>query len=449
MWRRIRFLVPVLVLTLLLAPQAGWALEAGSAPDQADGVATVQVGNSSTDLLQELNQSLRSENESLKALNAALQAENEALKQENALLRSQLEAAQKQQGLEAQPVATASATVQELAAQLRSRVFRVDVYDHSGQLRATGSAVAVTTTDVVTNYHVVKEAWSAELVTEDGTRYPVLGMTAFDQNQDLAVLRVNGTLQPVQLRTTPVETGEEVVAIGSPVGLINTVSTGVVSAVRTLSGSEVIQVSAPISKGSSGGGLFDRQGSLIGITFGLMEGGQNLNFAIPVKYVQQLLSQVGAVQDLPGVNRVTPENLVAVLQESYPVLEVNGQQALVEYGLVPNPNPAPGDAADVLLIRMDREQYCTHLRGMVAGDFQTNLITVQDFVADVAAVADQAYGDQNVTVLLLHVGQYSSYPAAFPGNEVRYDLETGRWWVFHPELMVRGTDGQWAYEWQL
>ena len=171
------------------------------------------------------------------------------------------------------------------------------MFDYGGRLISTGSAVAVTEDEVVTNYHVVNEAWSAELVTESGGRIPVVGMTAFNEAWDLAVLQVSGRLEPVTIRTSPARIGEDVVAIGSPIGLTNTVSTGIVSARRSMDGFDVIQVSAPISQGSSGGGLFDRQGQLIGITFAYLKDGQNLNFAIPMQYVRQVLAQAGP----PGI----------------------------------------------------------------------------------------------------------------------------------------------------
>lgn len=198
--------------------------------------------------------------------------------------------------------ATSALTVEEIFAQLSASVFRVDVYDAKGNLLGTGSAVAVGASEVVTNYHVIEEAVSARLVDDSGKAYVVLGMTAANVQQDLAVLRVRAALKAVDLRTTTVKVGEEVVTIGSPIGLTNTVSTGIVSALRTLPGLELLQTSAPISPGSSGGGMFDRQGKLIGITsMGILEG-ENLGFAIPTKYVKTLvdLGKISPVRKLPG-----------------------------------------------------------------------------------------------------------------------------------------------------
>lgn len=271
-------------------------------------------------------------------------------------------------------------------------------------------------------------------------------MTAANPNHDLAVLRVNATLQPVTLRNTPARTGEEVVAIGSPIGLTNTVSTGIVSALRKMQGREVIQISAPISHGSSGGGLFDRQGNLIGITFAGMEEGQNLNFAIPVSQVQQVVAKAGSPQALPGVTRVTPENLVTVLKQSHPALVINGARVELDYVLLPYSKARPGEAPDVLYVVMENEQYYNFARGMVTGDVPKNMAMVEAFLKEIALVVDKAYPGLEVAAVLLHVGEYQTYPTMFRPDEIQYDAPTRLWVVFHPELLVTEWNGEWIVE---
>lgn len=86
--------------------------------------------------------------------------------------------------------------------------------------------------------------------------------------------------------------GEDVATIGSPGGLENTISTGIVSGLRSLSGEhDYIQMTAPISPGSSGGPLLNTNGEVIGITTFLVRGGQNLNFCIPINYAKRMLSR--------------------------------------------------------------------------------------------------------------------------------------------------------------
>ncbi len=441
--RRNLLLLPVLVLSLLLTPPGGPA--ALAAPDVGQQTAGTDAESSMTGLLVDLNESLKSENESLRTLNAVLQAENEALKQENEVLRSQLDAALRRLQ-ELEDSAGQVPTVEGLAAELRTRVFRVDVFDYGGRLISTGSAVAVTEDEVVTNYHVVNEAWSAELVTESGGRIPVVGMTAFNEAWDLAVLQVSGRLEPVTIRTSPARIGEDVVAIGSPIGLTNTVSTGIVSARRSMDGFDVIQVSAPISQGSSGGGLFDRQGQLIGITFAYLKDGQNLNFAIPMQYVRQVLAQAGPPRDLPGANRITPENLVAVLYQSHPGFYLGEYEVAVDYLLVPDSTAVYGEAPDILWIVMDDEAYYNYLTAMVlGGDVGRYRAVVQAFVGDVAFLVGKAYPDLDATVFLTYFGEFSNYPHGF--KHVDYNPESDSWLVVHPVLMYWQWLGEWNCTW--
>ncbi len=435
-----RWLLPVLAISLLLIPPGGGVALAAS----GQRAAAADAGSSMAEVLIDLNESLKSENETLRTLNAVLKAENEALKQENEVLRSQLEAAARRiQELEA---AAGPSTVEGLFAQLRTRVFRVDVFDYGGRLIGTGSAVAVTENSAITNYHVVEKAWSAELVTESGERIPVAGLTAFSEAWDLAVLQVRGRLQPVTIRTSPARVGEDVVAIGSPVGLINTVSTGIVSARRTMDGLDVIQVSAPISQGSSGGGLFDRQGLLVGVTFAYLKDGQNLNFAIPAEYGRQMLAQAGPLRDLPGVSRLTPENLVPVLYETHPALRLGEAEILLDYLLVPDSSAGYGQAPDVLWMVMDDEAYFDFLTAMLlSDDVAASEAAVQAFVQEVAFLFGKAYPGLDGTVFLAYIGEYSYRPWGY--DYVRYNPNTGTWLVIRPVLVYWREQGVWEPMW--
>ena len=119
---------------------------------------------------------------------------------------------------------------------------------------------------------------------------------------DLCGIRPNGlTLQPVQLRSSPeLATGERVYAVGSPEGLELTFSEGLISALRDNGGAHVIQTTAPISPGSSGGGLFDTRGRLVGITTFQLKEGQSLNFALPSEWVKATLDRVPTTSGKPS-----------------------------------------------------------------------------------------------------------------------------------------------------
>lgn len=158
---------------------------------------------------------------------------------------------------------------------------------------------------VVTNYHVIEAGNVAIVKFPDGTVFPVDGVLAADKVRDLAIIKIHGkTFRTLTLgNSDQIQVGEEVVAIGNPLSLESTVSNGIISAIRTSKeqGGKFLQTTAPISPGSSGGPLFNMAGEVVGINTMYLEGGENLNFAIPVNDAKLLLStQSTKLQDLPN-----------------------------------------------------------------------------------------------------------------------------------------------------
>ncbi len=145
---------------------------------------------------------------------------------------------------------------------------------------------------IATNLHVIAGAKEAVITLHDGKEYTDVEVLAADDVHDLAVVRIRAQgLAALALGDSKsVKPGEHVVAIGHPLGLGNTVSDGLVSAVRDLDPKlSLLQISAPISPGSSGGPLFNEHGEVIGVTTRYATEGQNLNFAVPVAYLKPLL----------------------------------------------------------------------------------------------------------------------------------------------------------------
>lgn len=177
---------------------------------------------------------------------------------------------------------------------------------------------------IVTNYHVIKGAEFATVRLSSGATLFVDGVAATDPNCDLALLKVSGgspaflktsvevrvvgegepirpddLLRDVQFLDPLPKVGSTVYAIGNPQGLENTFSAGMVSGHRKMKeGLTAIQVTAPISPGSSGGPLLNVVGEVVGVTTSFLPGGQNLNFAVPVSAVQRLLQRQGKVETL-------------------------------------------------------------------------------------------------------------------------------------------------------
>jgi S1-C subfamily serine protease len=150
------------------------------------------------------------------------------------------------------------------------------------EVTSQGSAVAVSSKEAITNCHVVAQAKVITLANAGTTLRAEL--IAADRKTDRCYLRVlDGELEPVPgLRDySALEVGEAVFTIGSPKGLVNTLGQGVLSGLRRSEDEvEYIQITAPVSEGSSGGGVFDDRGNLIGVATFTIRDGQNLNFAI-------------------------------------------------------------------------------------------------------------------------------------------------------------------------
>jgi S1-C subfamily serine protease len=179
--------------------------------------------------------------------------------------------------------------------------------DKDGNPIAQGSGFLVSKDGIiVTNYHVIAEGSSALAKLPDGAFFVVDGVLAFDKARDVAVIKAHGE----NFRTLPlgnsdrVQVGQEVVAIGNPLSLESTVSNGIVSSIRTIEdqGGKYLQVTAPISPGSSGGPLFNMDGEVVGITTMYIKGGENLNFAIPINDAKPFLLQANSakLQNFPN-----------------------------------------------------------------------------------------------------------------------------------------------------
>ena len=144
-----------------------------------------------------------------------------------------------------------------------------------------GSAVAVAPDRLLTNCHLF--AGRQVVLIVQGDAIDVARLIAADLASDRCVLEPDSrTLRPVEgLRPyADLRIGERVFTIGSPSGLERTLGEGLISGLRAQRGVSFVQTTAPISQGSSGGGLFDRRGNLVGITSFLLQSGQQLNFAL-------------------------------------------------------------------------------------------------------------------------------------------------------------------------
>lgn len=169
-------------------------------------------------------------------------------------------------------------------------VFLIYLNDSSGSPSALGSAFLVAPRTLVTNAHVA-EAGNPVLAVGPA-RIP-LKVLRTDEKNDLAILSVEFDLtsKPLPLATGDVSPGDQIFAIGNPEGLEKTISQGIVSGVRNRDGRDLLQITSPISHGSSGGPILNSKGEVVGVAVGMLEDGQNLNFAVPARFVRAILEQ--------------------------------------------------------------------------------------------------------------------------------------------------------------
>ncbi|MBE6606625.1 MAG: serine protease, partial [Ruminococcaceae bacterium] len=185
--------------------------------------------------------------------------------------------------------ATKALSANDIYEKCSSAVFYIEVYNANGQAYASGSGFFINANGIaVTNYHVIKDASYAKIKTRDNKEYDVIGIYDYDDTQDWAVLKIDGAdFDYLELSQSSVNVGDTIYAIGSPVGFDDTITAGIVSnAQRRIRDINYIQISAPISHGSSGGALLNTEGQVIGITSAGIDTAQNLNFALPISCIE-------------------------------------------------------------------------------------------------------------------------------------------------------------------
>jgi len=191
----------------------------------------------------------------------------------------------------------------------RKAVVTIQALDANGQLMASGTGFFVTGGFVVTAAHVLEDAAGCRIELSDGQQQRC-SVAAADSAKDVAMLTVSGS-PPYSLRwgsSESMKDGDEVTVISNPLGqLPGTVSRGIISASRVVSGTKLVQISAAISRGSSGAPVLNPRGQVIGIVRSTIEAGQSLNFATATDAVRNLSNDQVAVAE--GMALLKPKNV--------------------------------------------------------------------------------------------------------------------------------------------
>ncbi|MBI2296850.1 MAG: trypsin-like peptidase domain-containing protein [Betaproteobacteria bacterium] len=218
------------------------------------------------------------------------------------------------------PACVPVVTPEQVFSHASRSVVMVYAADASGKIVGRGSGVFVEKDLLVTNCHVIARGKVFQVGHLQKRSHGRL--MSYDADKDLCVLNARG-LDVTPARIGDAKTarvGQRVYAVGTPEGFELTLSEGLVSGLREAAGGRYIQTTAPLSEGSSGGGLFDGEGRLIGITAFVFSAGQNLNFAAPADWAVDLAKKASRVESEASADPIElPPSLTK--QWRHPVLK--------------------------------------------------------------------------------------------------------------------------------
>lgn len=181
----------------------------------------------------------------------------------------------------------------EYLASLASSVVMITTYNDKSEILCTGSGIIIGHKGyILTNCHVVAGGVKFSVKLEnDNTEYHTDKLIKYHNNYDLAILNINKILNPIPVYkgSDKLVRGQKVVAIGSPLGFFNSVSDGIISGFRNINNIDMIQFTAPISSGSSGGAVLNIYGEVIGISTAEIHIGQNINLAVGYEYINDFI----------------------------------------------------------------------------------------------------------------------------------------------------------------
>lgn len=178
-------------------------------------------------------------------------------------------------------------TTQKIFNKVAPSVVTVEAFDEENNPQSEGSGVVLSSNQIITNCHVTEDAKTIKIKTFEQKEFKA-SLARTDIKRDLCLLQVEGLKAPaVSLRTSDIEIGEQVYAVGNPLGIGLSVSKGLISNKLSDNNNEPkLITNSVVSPGSSGGGLFDRDGKLIGVTTAILVTGQNVNVALSVPSIQ-------------------------------------------------------------------------------------------------------------------------------------------------------------------
>lgn len=326
-------------------------------------------------------------------------------------------------------------------------VVMIMTFDSYENLTATASGVVIGPGGlVVTNYHVIAGTSEALIVNDNEETFPVQGVLAFDEERDLALLKVEGDLPYVDLGDSDfVQKGDTVISIGSPLGIKNTVSNGVVSNLVEIEGKSFIQTTAPISEGSSGGALFNSRGELIGVTTAFVAQGQSISLAIPINELKPLilnlpdkplaLDQIFLDGSTAYEEAVSIEDLVSYLTQYHS--NYGEGNSPINFTYLPSENNLYDYEIEALIDPL-------HYGNWLEISNKEKLAIIGTILKGIDANVDLS---KSFRIVFFYQDYWPFYPSSFEEQEVTPAPDGGKWLVTH--IIAQGYTSEDELKWEV
>ncbi|MDD5772247.1 MAG: S1C family serine protease [bacterium] len=241
-------------------------------------------------------------------------------------------------------VSYAELTTSQIANEYSASVVTIVALDENDQPLSLGSGFFISSDgEIATNHHVLEGCSKAIIKTTKGDRGDIIEIIKDDPVLDLLVAKTSlKNTKPLPLGDSDIlVAGEDIVAIGNPAGLEGTISKGIISGIRKSGVVKFIQITAPISPGSSGGPVFNLKGKVIGIATAYLDVGQNLNFAMPINYLKLLDSkkiQLNALQKAASSKDIENASQIEATQIYYNQCDDGTSLCSIDFVLKNNSN---------------------------------------------------------------------------------------------------------------
>jgi len=296
---------------------------------------------------------------------------------------------------------------QDIFKMINPSVVYIELYNKFNQLVSSGSGFILSNDGLVaTNLHVINDISGGKYVKirlANGKTYETSKVVGVNPTNDIAILKIDGptNLQPIKLGdSNNILAGQKVFALGSPLGYQNTITEGIISNTKvSVYGVNLIQTSAPVSHGNSGGPLVDTYGNVIGIMVSSFSEGQNMNLAIPINV-------------LKNVAKNNNYSLLDISEAIYPPLAGEGTINEEE------PNDTPDKADDLIYLH-------NTINGSIDSldDFDLYSIYLTDYktITVVGETIDPNYGND------FGISLFDEYGKIIADSSIEYSNETGHY----------------------